>query len=156
MGNKILSWCFRLKDGLKIVEPNEILSTSYLGQARSSLLRAEKDLDDKDLLWATVAIYYSEYYALYSFLQRIGIKCENHSCSILAVTLLFGEEKTETINLHKDKRLDAQYYMKIDREDIIKGMLKDAKLFVADFDNLVSNISDKEIKDYRELVSKNK
>ena len=89
MQNK-LSWCFRLKDGLKIVEPNERLSKSYLEQAKSSLLRAEKDFNDNDFLWATVTIYYAEYYALYSLLQRIGIKCENHACSILTVTLLLG------------------------------------------------------------------
>jgi len=72
MGNK-LSWCFKIKDGLKIAEPNERLSKEYLEQAKSSLLRAEKNLNDKDFLWSTVAIYYSEYYALYSFLQKIGI-----------------------------------------------------------------------------------
>ena len=65
-----------------------------------------KDLNDKDLLWATVTIYYAEYYALYSFLQRIGVKCENHTCSILAVAFLLGKEKTDTINRHKDKRIE--------------------------------------------------
>ncbi len=32
MGDKKLGWCFRLKDGLKIVEPNERLSKSYLNK----------------------------------------------------------------------------------------------------------------------------
>ena len=59
---------------MKVVEPNERLSKSYLEQAKSSLLRAEKDLDDKDFLWATVTVYYAEYYALYFFLQRIGVE----------------------------------------------------------------------------------
>lgn len=153
MQNK-LSWCFRLKDGLKIVEPNERLSRSYLEQAKSSLLRAEKDLNDKDFLWATVAIYYSEYYALYSFLQRIGIKCENHSCSILAVSLLLGEGKTRTINQHKDKRIDAQYYMKVDQESKIREMLQEAKIFVSGFDDLVSKLTENEINVYRNIISK--
>jgi len=156
MENKNLSWCFRLKDGLRIVEPNERLSKSYLEQAKSSLLRAEKDLNDEDLLWATVAIYYSEYYALYSFLQRIGIKCENHVCSILAVTLLLGEDKTKTINQHKDKRIDAQYYMKVDQEAKIRLMLQEAKVFVSNFDELVSKLNETEIKFYIETISKNK
>ena len=156
MENKKLSWCFRLKDGLKIVEPNERLSKSYLEQAKSSLLRAEKDLNDNDFLWATVAIYYAEYYALYSFLQRIGIKCENHACSILAVTLLLGKDKTKIINLHKDKRIDAQYYMKVDQEIKIRVMLQEAKIFVSDFDEIVSKLSENEIKTYREVISKNK
>lgn len=155
MENKKLSWCFRLKDGLKVVEPNERLSKSYLEQAKSSLLRAEKDLNDRDFLWATVAIYYAEYYALYSFLQKIGVKCENHACSILAVAFLLGEDKTKTINLHKDKRIDAQYYMKVDQEIKIKSMLQEAKMFVADFDEVVSNLSEGDIKRHRENISEN-
>lgn len=156
MESKKLGWCFRLKDGIKIVEPNERLSKSYLDQAKSSLLRAEKDLNDNDLLWSTVAIYYAEYYALYSFLQRIGIKCENHACSILTVTLLLGEEKTNIINQHKNKRIDAQYYIKVDQELKIISMLKEAKIFVSSFDELVSNISEKEIKEYMKIISENK
>ena len=116
MENKGLNWCFKIKDGIKITESNERLSKSYLEQAKSSLLKAEKDLADKDFLWATVAVYYAEYYALYSFLQKIGVKCENHYCSILAVSFLLGEEKTKTINEHKEKRIDAQYYMKVGQE----------------------------------------
>jgi len=152
MANKRLNWCFKLKDGLKIVEPNERLSKSYLEQAKSSLLRAEKDFNDNDLLWATVTIYYAEYYALYSFLQRIGVKCENHACSILAVTLLLGEDKTKTINQHKDKRIDAQYYMKVDQENKVKIMLQEAKIFVSIFDELVSNVNEVNINTYRKIL----
>ena len=156
MENKKLAWCFKLKDGLKMVEPNERLSRSYLEQAKSSLFRAEKDLDDKDFLWATVTIYYAEYYALYSFLQRIGVKCENHVCSILTVTLVLGIDKTKTINEHKVKRIDAQYYMKVDQEIKIRAMLQEAKIFVSNFDEIVSKLTENEIKNYRDIVSKNK
>lgn len=154
MENKKLKWCFKIKDGLKIVEPNERLSKLYLEQAKSSLLRAQKDFEDKDLLWTTVAIYYAEYYALYSFLQRIGVKCENHSCSILAVSFLLGEDKTKIINEHKDKRIDAQYYMKVDQENKVKIMITEAQNFISEFDELFSNLSDKEIKEYQDEISK--
>jgi len=156
MENKKLSWCFKLKDGLRVVEPNERLSKSYLEQAKSSLLKAEKDLNENDLLWATVTIYYAEYYALYSLLQRIGIKCENHACSILTVTLILGDEKTKTINLHKNKRIDAQYYMKVDQEETIKNMLHEAKVFVSNFDEIVSNLTENNVEEYRGIVSDNK
>ena len=152
MVNKKLNWCFKLKEGLKIVEPNERLSKSYLKQAKASLLRAEKDLNEKDFLWSTVAIYYAEYYSLYSFLQKIGVKCENHACSILAVGFLLGEDKIKTINEHKDKRIDAQYYMKVDQEPKIRAMLQEAKRFVSEFDELVSNLSESEIKEYRKII----
>jgi uncharacterized protein (UPF0332 family) len=154
MENKKLKWCFKIKDGLKIVEPNERLSKSYLEQAKSSLLRAKKNFEDKDLLWTTVAIYYAEYYALYSFLQRIGVKCENHSCSILAVGILLGKDKIKIINEHKDKRIDAQYYMKVDQENKVKTMLIEAQDFISGFDELVSNLSEKEIEECRDRLSK--
>tara|TARA_Y100000310_G_scaffold345384_1_gene464352 strand:- start:5372 stop:5518 length:147 start_codon:yes stop_codon:yes gene_type:complete len=48
MQNKKLQWCSKIKGGLKIVEPNGRLSKSYLEQAKSSLLRAQKDFEDKD------------------------------------------------------------------------------------------------------------
>ena len=112
MENKKLNWCFKLKDGLKIVEPNERLSKSYLEQA----------------------------------------KCENHACSILATTVLLGEDKTRTINLHKDKRIDAQYYMKVDQETKIRAMLQEAKMFVSNFDEIISNLTEADIKKHRNNI----
>ena len=153
---KDINWCLKLKDGLKITEPNENLAKAYLLEAKYSIERAEKNFKDGDLLWTTVVIYYAEYYALYSFLQRIGVKCENHVCSILSVSLLLGEDKTKTINQHKDKRIDAQYYMKVDQELKIKSMLQEAKIFVSNFDEITSNLTESEIKEYREIISKNK
>ena len=147
-----LKWCAELKDGLRIVEPVENLAKSYLAEAKSSLKRAEKNLNDGDLLWATVIMYYAEYYALYSFLQKIGIKCENHFCSILAVENLLGEESVKTINEHKLKRIDAQYYMKVVSEEKIKEMLRFAKVLVSEFDNLVSTLSEKEVDSYRKKL----
>ena len=149
MGNNKLNWCFRLKDGLRIIEPSERLAKSYLKEAKLSIERAEKNFRDGDMLWATVVIYYAEYYALYSFLQKIGVKCENHSCSILAAGFLLGEEKIRIINVHKDKRIDAQYYMKVDKEEQVNKMLQEAKMFISVFDELVSNIIEREINSYR-------
>lgn len=148
-----LKWCFKIKDGLRITEPNETLAKSYLEEAKSSLQRAEKNFNDGDLLWATVVLYYAEYYALYSFLQRIGVKCENHFCSIKAVAFILGEGKANVINRHKDKRIDAQYYMKVGREKDVGEMLKEAKFFISMFNQLVLNLSQEEIKVYRSKLS---
>jgi len=149
-----ISWCFRLKDGLNITEPNTRLADSYRDEARNSLLRAEKNFEDNDLLWTTVVIYYAEYYALYSFLQKIGIKCENHTCSIAAVTELLCEEKTRTINDHKNKRIDAQYYMRVDKKGEVEQMLREAQMVVAMFDEMISNLSDEKIERYRTIMKK--
>lgn len=150
---KQIRWCFRIKDGLKIVKPSNEISKSYLNLAKTSLQRAEEMLKNKDLLWGTIIIYYSEYYALYSFLQKIGVKCENHACSILAGQFLLGEEKLKTINEHKDRRIDAQYYLKTQDEKTLDEMLKGAKTFVAEFDNIVSNLTDEETKSFKSKLS---
>ena len=70
--------------------------------------------------------------------------------------MLLGEDKTKTINQHKGKRIDAQYYMKVDQENKIREMLQEAKLFVSMFDEIVSKLTEDEIKIYREKISKNK
>lgn len=145
-----LKWCCNLNDGLKIIEPEELLAKSYLNEAKSSLRRAEKDFNDGDLLWATVVVYYAEYYALYAFLQRIGIKCENHFCSILAVEKILGKDKLNLISSHKDNRIDAQYYMRTGKQEQVSTNLKEAKIFVAEFDTLVSNLTTDEIQKFRE------
>ena len=143
-----LKWCFGIKEGIRKIDPNDNLAKSYLEEAKSSLLRAEKNFQDKDLLWATVVIYYAEYYALYSFLQRIGIKCGNHFCSILAVTCILGEDTTQIINNHKNKRIDAQYYMGVGKEKNVENMLIEAKKFVLMFNDLVLNLNEEEIGNY--------
>jgi len=72
----------------------------------------------------------------------------------LRVGLILGEDKTETINLHKDKRIDAQYYMKIDKEEQVGKMLQKAKIFVSIFDEIVSNLTDNDINLYRRKLKK--
>ena len=47
MENKKLKWCFKIKDGLKIVEPNERLSKSYLEQAKFLYSEPKKILKTK-------------------------------------------------------------------------------------------------------------
>jgi len=154
MQNKQINWCFGIKDGLRLIEPNERLAKLYIQEAKTSLKTAENNLKNGDLLWTTVVVYYAEYYALYSFLQKIGIKCENHACSILATSYILGNDKTEIINLHKEKRIDAQYYMKIDKKDEVSNMLQKAKTFVLMFDEIVSNLNEKEINLYKERIQK--
>ena len=46
--------------------------------------------------------------------------------------------------------------MKIDQEEKINVMLKEAKIFVSNFDDIVSNLSEKDIQSYREKINKEK
>ena len=62
---------------------------------------------------------------------------------------MLGEDKTEIINQHKNKRIDAQYYMKVDKEEQVSKMLLESKRFVFMFDEIVSNLGENEIREYR-------
>ena len=147
-----VKWCFGLRDGLKMVDPSERLARAYLWEAVSSLKRAEKNLADGDLLWTSVVAYYADYYALYAFLQRIGVKCENHACSILAATCLLGKGQTSVIQEHKDRRIDAQYHMRLGREAEVRNMLAEAKVFVAVFSRIVEDTSEEDVAAYRKQL----
>jgi len=150
---KKLEWCFKIKDGIRIKKPSDEISHSYLELAKSSLKGAETILR-QNLLWATVMVYYAEYYALYSFLAKIGVKCENHFCSILLVKFLLGEEKVKLVEEHRQKRIDAQYYLKIDQEKEVENMLREAKFFVTEFEEFVTNLNEKEIEEFRQKIDK--
>ena len=151
---KKLRWCFKTKGGAKLLKPSKIISDSYLNLAKNSLKRAETVLGEGDLLWTTVMIYYAEYYALYSFLARIGIKCENHSCSILIAKVLLGKEKVRTIEEDKEKRIDAQYYLSVPEKHKIRIMLNSAKIFVSEFEDIVSKINEEKIDFFRNKIRK--
>jgi len=68
-------------------------------------------------MWLATTKYYIEYFATYSVLMRIGIKCEIHDCTISLAKLLENEGVLENGTakvLEKDKelRIDNQYYLK--------------------------------------------
>jgi len=150
---KKLEWCFKIKDGIRIKKPSDEISNSYLELAKSSLKSAETILR-QNLLWTTVMVYYAEYYALYSFLTKIGVKCENHFCSILLVKFLLGEEKVKLVEEHRQKRIDAQYYLKVGQKKEVENMLREAKFFVVEFEELVTNLNESEIEKFRQKIYK--
>lgn len=149
-----IKWCFKIKDGAKITNPSKTISDSYIRLAKSTLKATETMLEKKDLLWATVMIYYAEYYALYSFLARIGIKCENHSCSILLTAHLLGSESIKRIEEDKKRRIDAQYYLRVVGKNKIKDMFNSAKMFVAEFEDTVSKISEEKTGFFRNKIKR--
>ena len=95
--------------------------------AKNTLKMAEIMLKEKEFLWTTVQTYYAEYYAISSFLARIGIRCENHFCSILISEFLLGKEKISKIEMHRKMRIDTRYYLKIFEEKRIREMLRQRK-----------------------------
>ncbi|MBR9691767.1 hypothetical protein GOV06_03185 [Candidatus Woesearchaeota archaeon] len=111
-----LEWCKNQKKGLKLVEPNDNLSREYM-QTAEETLEVLRNIKSKSKIWLATTKYYCEYFAVYSLLMKIGIKCEIHDCTISVCRLLEDRKvipKGFSNILEKDKklRIDNQYYLK--------------------------------------------
>lgn len=146
-----LKWCFSIKGGLKLVEPNKNISDSYLSEAENTLSRIKFLIDEGDFIWASVRIYYCAYYSLYSFLQKIGVKCENHDCSISLVDYFLGEEVKDIFEFKKN-RIDSQYYLKVGRIENLGDLYFKCKNFYLYFKDLIDGIEEKDIVSYRKKI----
>jgi len=109
-------WCKLQGKGIKVVEPNKNLCKEYMQTAEESLA-VLKDIKRKSKVWLAVTKYYAEYFAFYSLLMNIGVKCEIHDCTIELCRMmekkgLIPKGFTETLEYDKKLRIDNQYYLK--------------------------------------------
>ena len=135
---KKISWCKKKDGGIKIQEPNDNLSREYYESAEESLRVLRSIERSKSNMWLATTKYYIEYFAVYSILMKIGIKCEIHDCTISLVNFL--EEQgiikkgiSDILENDKELRLDNQYYLKnkhvdIDFEELANFLLGTRKI----------------------------
>jgi uncharacterized protein (UPF0332 family) len=114
--NKI-SWGKKQKEGIKLQEPNDNLSQEYYQNAEESLKVLRSIKQTRSNMWLATTKYYIEYFAVYSVLIKIGIKCEIHDCTIALVQFLEDEKVIENgiakiLEKDKELRIDNQYYLK--------------------------------------------
>lgn len=109
-----IQWCGKQKKGLKLIEPDENLSIAYLKKAETSLKSMHLNHEAKIYDWAVDAAYYARYQAIYGLLQKCGVSCEIHDCSIMVLRFLFAEFFDETLFTEledaKDQRISLVYY----------------------------------------------
>lgn len=120
-----LVWCFKIKNGLRLTreDPEEALGFERL---------SEKTLEElknvKSYVWRASMMYYAVYYKLHAILRYLGVKSENHSCSLIALKYILkvlGEDINiiKKIEDLKEKREEAQYYGKpveIDEKEVLE------------------------------------
>lgn len=147
-----IKWCFNLKKGLKIVEPNKNLSESYFKFSEDTLSKVKRLINEEDYLWASVRIYYCAYYCVYGFLQRIGVKSENHDCSIELIKVLLEENEVKDIDSFKDSRIESQYYLKSGKKEVLIKNYDLVKKFYLKFKEKVSLLNEKEVQGYRNKI----
>ena len=137
------------KEGrIKIVEPSEVVTNSYMEKSQKSLLSAKivsgiHNFDD-----AVALTYYSMYYSALALLYRCGIKSENHAGTIILLKELFRIDNTSITNAKKE-RIDKQYYteFKATEKDVQEGV-KEAEEFNSLIKNFIDKIKKTEIEGY--------
>ncbi|MBU4308689.1 MAG: hypothetical protein KJ566_02755 [Nanoarchaeota archaeon] len=151
---KKINWCKKQANGIKIKEPNENLSQEYFKNAEESIRVLRSIKETKSNMWLATTKYYIEYFAIYSVLMKIGIKCEIHDCTIALVKFLEDEEIIEkgiSKILEKDKelRIENQYYLKNKFVEIDFEKLSD---FILSVKNSLETLNNEKIKKLREKI----
>jgi uncharacterized protein (UPF0332 family) len=149
---KKISFLSKLKrEGkLQLVSPSETIKDSYLKKSESNLASAKILLENERLEESVSLAYYSMYNMLTAILFQVGIKCENHTASIILLNALFGIDN-KSIFSAKEERIDKQYYVdfSVTREDTVK-LIETAEEFNKNLFDFSSKMNSQKIKDYRE------
>lgn len=152
---KGINWCKKQNKGIKLIEPNDNLSQEYYQNAEESLKVLRSIKETKSNMWLATTKYYIEYFAIYSILMKIGIKCEIHDCTIILAGFLERENviKQGTVDLlKKDKelRIDNQYYLKNKPVDINFEELSE---FMVSIKESLNNLDNKKIEGLRKKIN---
>ena len=143
------------EEKLELVEPSEDVCESYLEKSANCFASA-KLLFENNLYENSVSMaYYAMYNLLIALLFKSGIKSENHSGSILLLKLLFDKKDLfKFISNAKRERIDKQYYVTTEKDEITKEasqeLLVDAEDFVVKMRLVIENLSNEDVNEVRE------
>ena len=149
-----LEWCRTRKNGLRLTGENVNLAREYLENAEESLRVLGSIKETNSNMWLATTKYYIEYFAVYAFLMRIGIKCEIHDCTIelarwLEKQRFFAKGTAKLLEADKELRIDNQYYLKNRPVSIDMDSLRD---FVLDMKRRVDDVTNDDMKKIRFIL----
>ena len=139
---------------LQIVEPSEEMKESYIQKSSASLKSAEILLQNSLLENSVPMAYYSMYNMMMALFFKTGIKCENHSGSIILLGKLFEIDNSK-IKFAKKERVDKQYYVdfKITKKEV-EELILTAKEFNSALYDFIDRMTNKDIQSYRDSLRK--
>ena len=151
---KKIDWCKKKEKGIKLIEPNDNLSKEYFQNSEESLKVLKSIKETKSYMWLATTKYYIKYFAVYSLLMKIGIKCEIHDCTIALIAWLENEGlmnkgTAKILEADKELRIDNQYYLKnkpvkIDFEELLN--------FIVSIKEILNKLDDEKITQLRKKI----
>ncbi|MBN2459777.1 HEPN domain-containing protein [Candidatus Woesearchaeota archaeon] len=143
------------KGKIELVEPSEDIKGSYLIKSQSNIESAKMLLNAEKFEESISLAYYSMYNCIMALFFKCGIKCENHSGSIIIFNRLFKQkELANIIELGKKKRIDTQYYTNsnISSQDC-ESIIRNADFFNLECKNLIKRLNPEKISSLREELA---
>ena len=144
----------RKENKLELVEPSPEICESYIAKAQDCL-KSAKLLMQNNLYENSVSMsYYAMYNMLVALLFKVGVKCENHTGSVLLLKKLFNNhELYDLIFSAKKERIDKQYYVTSKKykltETAAKNLIADAETFLVEIRLVIINIKNVELLNLR-------
>jgi uncharacterized protein (UPF0332 family) len=139
---------------LQLVAPNDVVKVAYLKKSDSFLASARLLRDNERFEESVSLTYYSMYYSVLALFFATGIKCENHSATIILLDEIFGIDNS-AIKSAKSERIDKQYYVATApvRSEVI-SLIKTAELFNAGLLDVVDRLTKDKIDAFRKKLIK--
>lgn len=135
------------EDKIRLIEPSKVISSSYSKKSQNSFKAAKLLLDHELLEESTSMAYFAMYHKALSLLYLIGIRCENHSATIILLRELFGIENKEIL-FAKTQRIDKQYFIDfIITKQEVTLLIQQTESFIDVLDSFIDNLSE-EMKRY--------
>lgn len=137
------------EDKLKCIEPSEEIKNSYIEKSESNLISARILLENNRLEESVSLAYYSMYHILTALFFAVGIKCENHTGSIILLRDIFNMDNSE-ISFAKSERIDKQYYTNfhINKQEVIETIQK-SEVFRKTLFDFISKLNTEKINAYK-------
>jgi uncharacterized protein (UPF0332 family) len=146
-----------VKNGIELIEPSDNLSKVYFEKSENALKATVSLKGNKE--WEISSCYYSMYFALYGVMMKLGVKCENHACSIEFMKSIlknkFSKEEISLLSKSRDARVDIQYYTdKNISDELYAKMINESPKFIARCKEISYSLTEKEINGFREELGK--
>ncbi len=137
-----------------LVSPSDAIKDSYLAKSESNLVSAKILLDNQRLEESVSLAYYSMYNMLTALMFQVGIKCENHTASIMLLEAVFNMDNKD-ISFARKERIDKQYYVDFNvTSDDATALVETAEDFNRCLFDVISKMNSEKIKAYREQLQK--
>jgi len=139
---------------IQLTESSKEICESYKHKSTNSL-KAAKILIKQELIEeATSMSYYAMFHKAIALFRIVGVKCENHTATIILLKKLFNIDNTD-ISYAKEERIDKQYYTDfiITKEDA-KDLINKAEKFIDELDIFIDKLTEEQRINYKEEFEK--